>query len=829
MKNKSPKNRLGKIGGRFFRRQLYFVITPLRRFRSKIIYGLYRFIPTRFRFMLPSLTKEAKDYFQEKLRQRGQDSDQDLTATEDALDLAALKQERLQLLPQPNSNYLNYRCLEGEPLSCFYAQQTIEDSGQISGQIKYCRQCGFPKTLPVHAEIVGNQGRYRITDYVNMRGRGRIYQGIKIGNEQPVTIKEYLLPNRHFNQEEKYYTHNAFKNQGSIDLVDGRKQDFRLTLKADAISPPPPDRLIQSARSNNTRQADRERCYLVTPGNLEQLPTLRLYLAEQGKMSGIQVHQVLNQILQTLESLHNQKFRLPTGRIQTGMAHGNLSLESVLIAWDSRPFFEQSQLTIYLSDLALWSDLFQPPPYIPRIDSPIKDLVALGYIAFYLLIGQSVDQHGFTLRPHSDRHWADIDPKLKNFIFRLLEINTPFASAFAARQALLKLQLKSTVIEEKKEESTIIKSSKGKKSFWQWILLAILLLILTLGGYWWSHLQRQPAIAESHQPTICCIADIAGIPQGKFSYTAEKIGIWNYVLQQKNLILKDLTLKTKLADKTPQFHLDYVPDDTQAESIAKIQQGKADFGIISAIDPLDNDLSSEIFAYDGLTFFVAFSDRQKKQNLLQALKGRITFDQLRQLYTGQITNWKQLGGVDLPVKLYMPTSPLLIQLFETKVLRDQKYIETFRYLWQQSDQINLVNSEFKEITQLPILPMLRQILPEFEDEQIGSIGFGSLSRVFGQCSVYPLALDPDEDKAIQPLIQDNMQPINPKLDLCKDKGSYQINQQLFQTNTYPLTYPLAVVYPKDNSLPPAGQKFAEILNTDEGQKLLTKTGLISRN
>lgn len=281
-----------------------------------------------------------------------------------------------------------------------------------------------------------------------------------------------------------------------------------------------------------------------------------------------------------------------------------------------------------------------------------------------------MDQHGFTLRPHSDRYWTDIDPSLKKFIFRLLEINPPFDSAFAARQALLKLQLKSAVLKEQEQESTTITSLQPKKSFWRWLLLAILLFLLGIGGYWWINLQRQPAIAKIHQPTICCIADIAAIPQGKFSYTAEKIGIWNYVLQQKNLILKDLTLKTKLADKTPQFQLDYLPDDTQAESISKIQQGKADFGIVSLNDPLDNDLSSEIFAYDGLTVFVAFSDRQGKHNLLQALKGKITFEQLRQLYT--------------------------------------------------------------------------------------------------------------------------------------------------------------VVYPKDNSLPPAGQKFAEILNTDEGQKLLTKTGLIAR-
>ena len=816
MSNKSPRNRFGNIGSRFLRRQLYFVINPLRRFRGKIIYGLYRFVPSRLRYILPSLTREAQGYVREKLSQRSKEAFQDSVTTEDTLDLEALKQERLRLLPQPSSKYPNYPCLKEEPLRCGLAQQTTN---------KYCQKCGFPGVLTTNTEIVGNQGKYRIIGYAATRGRGRIYHGFKISNERPVTIKEYLLPNRHFNQEEKYYIHNAFKNQGSIDLVDSRKQDFRLTLKADAISPPPLDRLVQSTtqqKSNSTHQPDRERCYLVIPGNLEQLPTLKLYLAEQGKMSAIQVHQVLNQILQTLESLHNQKFRLPTGQIQVGMAHGNLSLESVLINRDSRPFFEQSQLTIYLADLALWEDLFQPPPHITRIASPAKDLVALGYIGFYLLIGQSVDQQGFTLRPHSDRHWTDIDPQLKQFIFRLLEINPPFDNAFAARQTLLNLTLESSETQENLQEVKIIKSSKTKKFPWRWLLLGILILLLGVSGYWWWSHQHQSAIASDRSPTICCIADIAGIPQGKFSYTAEKIGIWNYVLQQKNLILKDLNLKTKLAEKTPQFQLNYVPEDTEEDSISQIQQGQADFGIVSGSDHLNNDLESEIFAYDGLTFFVAFSDHKGKQNLLQALKGKITFEQLRQLYTGQITNWKQLVGVDLPVKLYIPTSPSIIRLFETKVLAEPRHIQTFRSLWQGSDIT-------QSITQLSILSMLRKILPEYENERIGSIGFGNISRVFGQCSVYPLALATEDSKPIQPLIQNNLQSINPKLDLCKDKGSYQINQEIFQSNIYPLTYPLAVVYPRDNSLPPAGKKFAEILKTDEGQKLLFKTGLIPDN
>ena len=35
-----------------------------------------------------------------------------------------------------------------------------------------------------------------------------------------------------------------------------------------------------------------------------------------------------------------------------------------------------------------------------------------------------------------------------------------------------------------------------------------------------------------------------------------------------------------------------------------------------------------------------------------------------------------------------------------------------------------------------------------------------------------------------------------------------------------------VVYPRNNNLPPAGRKFAEILNTKEVQQMIAKTGLV---
>lgn len=807
---KTPKNPIAKIADRLVKRQLRPVFSLIRRFRSRIIYGLYRFLPRSLRSSMPMLAKQANKYARQKLKER-QQSNKETSEPLPELDLEEITQKRVRLLPSTSTDYSQYSCVTEDPLACVSAV----------AKIRHCQKCRFPAILPVHSEIVGQKGRYRVTGFLGRRGRGRIYRGIRVDNEAEVTIKEYLLPLRHFNREEQRYTHNAFKNQGNIELVDGRQQDFRLPLRADLISPPPQD--LQSRTQNlsqNKPLGDRERCYLVTPGDREQLTTLRAYLIFHGAMSATEVYRVLNQVLQSLESLHNQKFRLPTGQIESQIPHGNLSLESVLIATDPRPYLEQAQFQIYLTDLALWENLFAPPPRLSQLHSIEQDLTALGYLGFYLLKGQSVNENGYPLSPHNRFNWEKIEPQLKQYIDRLLAIDTPFTDAFDARQALLKLNLEQAEPKIAAVDIATVEPSKPQKYPWRSLLMIALAIFLSSLGYWWWYSQRQPSLANAGEPSICCISDVAGIPQGTFNYTAEKGGIWHYVWQQKNLVAKNITLKTKLAAKTPQLKLKYQPQTNEATAISNVEAGTADFAVVNSVSDIDSSLTADTFAYDGLSFFVAFSQDRNTQDLLDSLKGKISLEQLRQLYTGKITNWQQLGGADLPVKLYVPDSDSAIALFEQQVLLNPSQVETFRYL------LNTDKLDEQPITRLPILPMLRRILPEFENERIGSIGFASLARVFNQCSVYPLALVDDRGKSNQALLQSNLEPINPKLDLCREKGSYIRDRQLFQTNRYPLTYSLAVVYPRDNSLTPAGVKFAEILKTDESQKLLSKAGLI---
>ncbi|MHC5830897.1 MAG: substrate-binding domain-containing protein, partial [Nostoc sp.] len=107
--------------------------------------------------------------------------------------------------------------------------------------------------------------------------------GIQISDNQPVVIKEYLLPNRCFNAEETRQCKQTFQQVAGVSLADGRNQNFRLIEPWEAIA-----------------DERGERCYIITKG-VEASQTLSQYLLAKGAMDASQVRQVLNQTLQTLQ------------------------------------------------------------------------------------------------------------------------------------------------------------------------------------------------------------------------------------------------------------------------------------------------------------------------------------------------------------------------------------------------------------------------------------------------------------------------------------------------------------------------------------------------
>jgi ABC-type phosphate transport system substrate-binding protein len=792
----------------------------LKAIQSRVRSTMTRFIPRQIQWITPILQKNVKIFRPNLGTLKNEENSNQNLQTQGAT-VTSQDNNSLRPISQPaQSIYSKYACVQGNPLSCEWPQKTTEESPTQ----KYCLNCQFPTVLPAGTIVKGYRDSYQIEHFLKHRGQGRLYQATQLANRQPVILKEYLLPKLYFNLEETKLRKQMFLQLAGLSLVDSRPQNFRVIFPWEAIA-----------------DEQEERCYLVTQMSLDAAPTLESYLRENGALSYQQVRQILNQVLQSLECLHGQRFRLPSHAIKTGVAHGNLSLESLLILPNFQGFF------IYLCDLALWEHRFFLPGSEPHLPLPVHDLKNLGYLAFYLLAGRKTDVNfGQPLDPKIDDHWPPVPLSLKHFILNLIGVSaTPFLTAEIARQNLMKLPPNVEVIKNNANPSVIVepqKKSRHLRFLGLLIALASLVLLATLLGWLFQRNRALQKIAS--EGLICCIQQVSNLPLGQFNYTGEKEGSWSYVLQQSNLIEIEETLENKLEEKLQNpdnsenqdtFEVSYQPQPSTQAALNQVIRNQADFAIANLINANQayqtyfyRDLGYQTFAYDGIVIFVPFSYSRRNNSLPTALNGQISLETLQQLYTGKITNWQELGGPNLPVKLYMPAEKEVVEIFEQQVLKTSRNIQQFRKLIKkpQETDTNFVRLGIPMITPLSTFAMLREVIRDFEDRETGSIAFATLSKVFGQCSVYPLALKTENQPAISPLIHNSGKPITPETDLCDDKGNYQQNSAAFTSQIYPLAYPFVVIYPRDNRREPVGQKFAEILNTIEVQKLLQQTGLV---
>jgi serine/threonine protein kinase len=672
----------------------------------------------------------------------------------------------------------------------------------------------LPDLLEFGREIQGLRRRYQVEKYLGDRHRGRIYLGIDVSERRPVVIKEYPLAFYSFNDAEVKERRKRFKSFAGLTLADGKIQDFRLIQPLEAIA----DTLER-------------RCYLIYDHFPDQSQTLAGFLKEFERMNERDVYTVLDQVLQSLQFLHSQKFRFPSGIVTVGLSHGNLQLTNLVLVKKSYNFL------VYLMDLCLWDELFNGSQKLTYLfdqeTSQAKDLRDLGYIAFNLLMG-NLDET--PLDPASENSWiVNINPGLKLVIQNLMGIgNNIYYSAEMARRDLLKIDIfalnQTPEIEVLEPEI----ERKNKKNYRLILLVVGILGVFLLGLLIWLFSRNQKPTEVLTDQSLVSLEQISGIPVGDFLYLTESGGVWRYVLTQPNLLGQNKTLESEIKRLQPGLNFRYkFPSNSVIEALFLSElnpENPFNFGVTALIDdsPVKfnyEKFAYEKFAYDGLVFFVAFSYSNRENSLPNALNGTISLENIRKLYTGKIKNWREIGGPNLPVrKLYVSPDEEMLTIFKKRVLRDEVSITIFNNLLEKKD----LKPDSPEIVRLNSSTVtLRSIIGDFEQSTpIASMGFDALSKVFGQCSVYPLAIGDNGSRSISPLLdQNSTQPITPKTDLCQ-KGSYRHNQEVFITQSYPLTYSLTVVYPRDNRQQPIGRKFAEILNSAEIQPLLKETNLV---
>ena len=177
----------------------------------------------------------------------------------------------------------------------------------------------------------------------------------------------------------------------------------------------------------------------------------------------------------------------------------------------------------------------------------------------------------------------------------------------------------------------------------------------------------------------------------------------------------------------------------------------------------------------------------------------LTLAQLKEIYTGQITNWNQVGGPDLEIVPYSlsATNNGTAEFFEKHIMGNLPFGK---------------NVKFISTTTLA----LRQLA-----KHRGGLYYASAPEIIGQCTVKPLPLGLQADQMVAPYTE----PLVPA-NQCPERRN-QTNLAAIQKGNYPLIQPLFVVVKHNGKASEkAGTTYARWLLTEEGQELLRKAGFI---
>lgn len=175
----------------------------------------------------------------------------------------------------------------------------------------------------------------------------------------------------------------------------------------------------------------------------------------------------------------------------------------------------------------------------------------------------------------------------------------------------------------------------------------------------------------------------------------------------------------------------------------------------------------------------------------------LTIEQLKGIYAGQINNWQQVGGPSLPITPISrdPRSGGTVDLFIEQVLGGQPL----------SNTVQIAATTTQALRQLGATP--------------GGIYFASAPEVVPQCSIKPLPIG----RAANTLVPPYQEPL---ITQCPNQRN-QLNTRAFQSGEYPLTRNLFVVVKQNGGVEQqAGEAYANLLLTEQGQELVAQAGFV---
>ncbi|MBD1931513.1 MULTISPECIES: PstS family phosphate ABC transporter substrate-binding protein [Cyanophyceae] len=332
------------------------------------------------------------------------------------------------------------------------------------------------------------------------------------------------------------------------------------------------------------------------------------------------------------------------------------------------------------------------------------------------------------------------------------------------------------------------------------LVLALLITAGLLGGgFWWFtnrsgvNLGGKPinATNQSAQSTVETFAQVQGVPSGLFSYGGSTT--WAPIRKEVDWGIQTVW---------PKFVLRYTDPTSGAPGsgagIKMLLNNQLAFAQSSRSIKDEEYQQAQQRGFTLKEIPVAIDGIAIAVNPNLNIPG-LTIAQLKDIYTGKITNWQEVGGSNLSIKPYSRRIEEggTIEFFAENVLQGQNFGANVQFIGTTTEAL-------REVATNP-----------------GSIYYASAPEVVGQCTVKPLPLGRTSDQLVPPY----QEPFVP-LEQCPTQRN-GLNSSAFQSGKYPITRNLFVIV-KLNGQPDqqAGEAYANLLLTQQGQQLLEEAGFV---
>ena len=323
-------------------------------------------------------------------------------------------------------------------------------------------------------------------------------------------------------------------------------------------------------------------------------------------------------------------------------------------------------------------------------------------------------------------------------------------------------------------------------------LIALIWSAALIGKGIWQLSQQSITLNSSQVKHIPDFTQVPNVATGVFNYGGSTA--WAPLR---------LAVDSVIQSERPEFQLRYIqPEKEPPGSIPGIQMLLAgQLAFVQSSHPLPSELY-ELVKKKGLKLEqvpVAVDSIVVAVHPQLNISG-LTLSELQAIYTGKISNWRELGGSDLAITAYSRPSSTggMVDFFTAQILQNRDF----------GSNVSFVATTTQALRQLANNP--------------GGIYYGSGATILPQCTVKSLPLGHKKNDLVAPY----QNPLVTTSDCPQQRN--KLNIKALRTAEYPLTHYLYVVFLQNEvESSSIGQVYANFLLTSQGQELITKAGFIA--